>query len=231
MIFDSVLMIGQSNMAGRGDFGEVKPIRNPLCHMLRNGRWQPMCEPVNPDRAIFEGRFRSGISPAASFADCYAKHFDAPVGLIPCADGGTGIEEWMPGELLFDHAVCMTKLAQRTSTLKAIIWHQGESDCLADETVDAYARRFLTLMTALRKEVGNVPVVIGELHPQVGGGYPTCGRQLRLNTILHELAATLPDCAIASVEGLALKPDGLHFDSVSCRELGRRYFQQYLTLL
>lgn len=228
---DSFLMIGQSNMAGRGDFGEVKPIRNPLCHMLRNGRWQPMCEPVNPDRGIFEGRYRSGISPAAGFADCYAKRFNRSVGLIPCADGGTGIEEWLPGELLFDHAVAMTKLAKRTSVLKGILWHQGESDCLSNEAVDAYARRFMAVMTALRREVGNVPVIIGELHPQVGGGYPTCGRQLRLNEILHELANRLPNCAIASAEGLTLKPDGLHFDSASCRELGERYFQKYLTLI
>ena len=126
----SVLMLGQSNMAGRGDMGQVKPIRNPLCYMLRMGRWQPMCEPVNPDRGIFEGRFRSGISLAASFADEYSRYFQAPVGLIPCADGGTSLDEWMPGQLLYDHAVMQTKLALRTSQLKAILWHQGESDCL-----------------------------------------------------------------------------------------------------
>ena len=85
----SFLLIGQSNMAGRGDIGQVKPIRNPLCYMLRMGRWQPMCEPVNPDRAIFEGRFRSGISLAASFADEYARAYQRPVGLIPCADRRT----------------------------------------------------------------------------------------------------------------------------------------------
>lgn len=226
---DSILMIGQSNMAGRGDFGQVKPIRDPLCHMLRNGRWQPMCEPVNPDRAIFEGRYRSGISPAASFASSYAQHFGADVGLIPCADGGTGISEWLPGELLYDHAVMQTKLAQRTSQLKAIIWHQGESDCLADETVEAYAQRFLTLITALRADVGDVPIILGELHPEVGGA-KTAGRQHRLNEILHTLAKELPNCAIASAQGLTLKADGLHFDSASCRTMGERYFAQYLAL-
>ena len=50
----SFLMIGQSNMAGRGDFGEVEPISNPMCYMLRMGRWQRMSEPINPDRAIFD---------------------------------------------------------------------------------------------------------------------------------------------------------------------------------
>ena len=49
----SFLLIGQSNMAGRGDFGEVPEIINPNCFMLRNGKWVPMSEPINPDRSIF----------------------------------------------------------------------------------------------------------------------------------------------------------------------------------
>lgn len=35
----SFLLIGQSNMAGRGDFGEVPDIKNKKCFMLRNGRF------------------------------------------------------------------------------------------------------------------------------------------------------------------------------------------------
>ena len=34
----SFLMIGQSNMAGRGNLTDVPPIDNDLCFMLRNGR-------------------------------------------------------------------------------------------------------------------------------------------------------------------------------------------------
>lgn len=229
----SILMLGQSNMAGRGDMGQVKPIRNPLCYMLRMGRWQPMCEPVNPDRGIFEGRYRSGISLASSFADAYARHFQSPVGLIPCADGGTQIGQWMPGELLYDHAVMQTKLAQRTSQLKAIIWHQGESDCLSDETVAAYREKFLRIVTQLRKDLNaeHVPVILGELPWQLTEKVNTQGRERELNAILRTLAQEVPHCAIASSEGLTMKPDGLHFDSQACREFGKRYFEKYLSLI
>ena len=228
----SILMLGQSNMAGRGDIGQVKPIRNPLCYMLRMGRWQPMCEPVNPDRGIFEGRYRSGVSLAASFADSYARHFQAPVGLIPCADGGTQISQWLPGELLYDHAVMQTKLAQRTSKLKAILWHQGESDCLSDETVEAYRQRFLTVIGQLRKDLGaeDLPVIIGELPWGIGEKWKTQGREEKLNAILRQLAREVPNCVIVSSQGLTLKPDGLHFDAEACREFGRRYFEAYLSL-
>ena len=69
----SFLLIGQSNMAGRGDFGEVDPIDNRSCFMLRMGRWQPMSEPINVDRDILNIKFHSGISLGASFADEMAK--------------------------------------------------------------------------------------------------------------------------------------------------------------
>ena len=81
------LMIGQSNMAGRGEFSEVEPISNKLCYMLRMGRWQKMSEPINPDRPIFEGKFHSGVSLGASFADDLARKGGERIGLIPCADG------------------------------------------------------------------------------------------------------------------------------------------------
>ena len=232
-LVDSVLMLGQSNMAGRGDMGQVKPIRNPLCYMLRMGRWQPMCEPVNPDRGIFEGRFRSGVSLAASFAEEYARYFQSPVGLIPCADGGTSLDEWMPGQLLYDHAVMQTRLAMRTSQLKAILWHQGESDCLCDETVAAYREKFLQMISQLRKDLGaeNVPVILGELPQQMGANWKTGGREQQLNAILRQLAKEVPGCAIASSAGLSMKADGAHFDSPACREFGKRYFEAYQTLL
>ncbi len=48
----SFLMLGQSNMAGRGFISEVTPIYNERIQMLRNGRWQMMTEPINYDRPV-----------------------------------------------------------------------------------------------------------------------------------------------------------------------------------
>ena len=231
MDMDAVLMIGQSNMAGRGEIELVPPIRDPRCFMLRNGRWQPMREPVNPDRPMFEGKYRSGVSLAASFAEDYAKHFDANVGLIPCADGGTSLSEWMPGGLLYDHAVCLTGLAQRTSQLKAIIWHQGENDCASDELVESYPQRFAAMITQLRRDLQaeDVPVILGEISLDIPERW--CGgRQARLNQMLHTIPDTVPNCAVASAKDLPLKPDQLHFNAEACRSFGRRYFEKYLTL-
>ena len=106
----SFLLIGQSNMAGRGDLKAVVPIRDPHIKMLRNGRWQNMSEPINYDRPF------AGVGLAASFAMAWCeKHPGEEIGLIPCADGGSSLDEWMPGTALFDHMAAQVKLAQRIS--------------------------------------------------------------------------------------------------------------------
>jgi hypothetical protein len=227
----SFLMIGQSNMAGRGNFGEVPPIQNDRCFMLRMGRWQAMSEPINPDRAIFRENCTCGVSLAASFADEYAKTTGFEVGLIPCADGGTIIEQWQPGQLLYDHAVMMAKLAMRTSHLTGILWHQGESDC-RNLKEEEYRHLFFNLMDSLRRDLGmpELPLIIGEVSEHINpkhGMHDTPA----LNRLLHQLQAEYPNCAIVEAKELPLKDDGVHFTAASCRELGKRYFEAYQSLI
>lgn len=227
----SFLMIGQSNMAGRGEFGEVPAIENSKCFMLRMGRWQQMREPVNPDRPIFEGIYHTGISLAASFADEMAKDRGEEIGLIPCADGGTYISQWQPGEVLFDHAVMMTRLALRSSDFGGIIWHQGESDCI-NYNEEEYSSMFINTMTALRRELDaeKLPLIIGEISENITEVHGLGENVHKMNILLHKLQKELPMCGIVFVQDLSLKPDGIHFDSKACRELGIRYFEKYKEL-
>ena len=229
----SYLLIGQSNMAGRGTIGDVPPIDNKNCLMLRMGRWQKMSEPINPDRAIFEGSPRSGTCLAASFADEVAKATGDRVGLIPCADGGTKLSQWMPGEVLYDHAVMMTRLAQRSSRLCGILWHQGESDCLREERVRTYPDRFIEMITALRRDLNaeDVPVIIGELSLLIDPIYNRSEYLGTMNENFAEIARRIPHCAVVSSDGLTLKEDGLHFDAPSLRVFGQRYFEAYQSMM
>lgn len=228
---NSFLMIGQSNMAGRGEFSDVEPIDNKMCYMLRMGRWQKMTEPINPDRAIWGIRFHSGISLAASFADEFTKEYNREAGLIPCADGGTKIAQWMPGELLFDHAVYMSSLAKRTSKLSGILFHQGESDCVNLNPVK-YKEDFINMITTLRKELGNeeLPVLIGELSEDIGLNWVDEGAVKILNKTFYEIEKEMKNVKVVSAAGLSLKEDKIHFNAVSLREFGKRYFEKFKEL-
>lgn len=227
----SFLMIGQSNMAGRGHFGIVEEIRNPRCRMLRNGRWTAMSEPINPDIGVF-GEWHSGVCLAASFADDYAERFREDIGLIPCAAGGTRLCEWLPGEVLYDHAVAQAKFALRSSDIAGILCHHGESDSRTPEDVQRYRERFLFMISSMKKEIGlseDIPLILGELGSfmKEAGDSSVLYDADRMNGVLHSLAGEIPRCGIAGAEGLRCQSDGIHFDSVSLREFGHRYFREY----
>ena len=231
MAIKAFLLIGQSNMAGRGDFGEVPEIRNDHIWMLRNGRWIQMAEPVNPVRPIW-GQFHSGVGLSASFAEAYVKdHPDDIAGLIPCADGGTGLSDWEPGGELYDNALFQVKQARRSAEIAGILWHQGENDASSPEKAVRYRGRLEAFIASLRRDghLEGVPFIVGELgrylatcpYDGLSTGYET------INQALHAVAEESPLVGIAGSEGLKPKDDGLHFRSASLRELGRRYYKAW----
>ena len=223
----SFLLIGQSNMAGRGFLQEAVDVDNTHIKVLRNGRWQKMFRPINPDRSF------SGVSLAESFAEAYAKKHNVDVGLICCADGGTKLSQWQPGSLLFDNAVVQAKLAQRTSTIVGILWHQGESDCKDPQDYETYLPRLQVMMDTLKKELNlqDVPVVVGGLGDYLVdfedgslGAFPL------VNQALMEYARQTPMTGFASAKGLTPNPDNLHFNAKSLYEFGLRYLDVFETI-
>ncbi|MBE6947615.1 MAG: sialate O-acetylesterase [Ruminococcaceae bacterium] len=220
----SFLLIGQSNMAGRGYLPEAEKIDPTGILVLRNGRWQEFFRPVNPDRDF------SGVNLAESFAEKYAQKYGVEVGLIPCADGGTSLEQWKPGGLLFDHAVYQARLASRTSTIAGVLWHQGEADC--DVSLHAtYEERFIPLMNTLREELAlqDVPFLLGGL----GDFLKDCPLDEKLknyvyvNDALKKIAQKHPMTGFVSAEGLGANPDNLHFNAKALYEFGIRYFDEF----
>ncbi len=224
---NSFLLIGQSNMAGRGDIDKVTRISHPDILMFRDGQWQVAEEPLHQDKP------HAGIGLGMSFAATLLAAFPGQrIGVIPCAVGGTPLSRWVPGADLYENAVAITKWATADSVLKGILWHQGESDAQSEVTATSYEQRFTTMLTALREALGSddVPVIVGQLgeylHDQPGGPYYGL-----VNQALQRTAETLPHCAYVRAHGLTHKGDGLHFSAASLRTLGRRYAHAYLGLL
>ena len=220
----SFLLIGQSNMAGRGFLNEARKIDTSRVYTLRNGRWHKMFRPIHSDRSF------AGVCLAESFAEAYAGKHGVDVGLICCADGGTSLNQWQKGELLYDHAVAQARLAQRTSTIVGVLWHQGEADC--SPTLSAtYKPRFEQMMRDLREDLGlfDVPFVVGELGDFLG----KCplGENLKhyvnVNEQLWEIVRRNSNVGLASAKGLTANPDLLHFNAESLYEFGLRYFKTF----
>jgi hypothetical protein len=222
--FHLFLLVGQSNMAGRGIVDPTNNVPHPRVWMLdRENQWVPAKEPIHFDKPAV-----AGVGLSCSFAKALADADpEIQIGLIPCAMGGSAIDEWKPGQKFFRNAIERATKAQETGTLQGILWHQGESDA-SDDKAQVYGEKLQQLIAAFREQLhaADVPFVAGEL-----GRWHTNAAGQKINADLHALAATVPHYAWVSSEGLERKPnDKPHFDTPSLREFGLRYAAAYRKL-
>ncbi|MDT2613294.1 sialate O-acetylesterase [Enterococcus dongliensis] len=223
----SILLIGQSNMAGRGYINDVPAIYNEKIEMLRNGRWQMMAEPIHFDREV------AGIGPAASFAAAWIQeHPNEKLGLIPCAEGGSSIDEWGADQLLTRHALAETKFAMESSELIGILWHQGENDSLNGRYKN-YAEKLKAVLEHFRRELDlpRLPIIVGELPDFLGkNGFGLSATEFaEINHEMAKVVTNLADCYLVSAEKLSANPDGIHIDAKSQRRFGIRYSEAFAT--
>ena len=205
------LLIGQSNMAGRAPFTKEEAGEIERGFLLDSeDQWEPAKNPLNRHSTIRKGLGMQKMNPGFMFAKAILeKDQDITLGLVVNAKGGSSIRQWVKGGRFYGEAIRRTRSAQKTGTLKGILWHQGESD---KDDAD-YLPKLRTLIGNLRKDLGQpkLPFVAGQIKD-----VPL------INDQLVELPATVPDTATASSLGLTTM-DRWHFDAASMRELGTRF--------
>lgn len=227
---DLYLLVGQSNMAGRGALDEVERIPTErVWKFTLTGEWAEAVEPVHFDRPT------AGAGPGLAFGRAMADAAqETVVGLIPCAVGNSPLSRWEPGGDLYSNAVARTRDALATGgRLRGILWHQGEADSWSKAKAESYAQRLTNMVTRLREDLGETyaPFIAGEVGAHYAesiarrGGTPFVAK---VNEEMKQAVALLPAAGWVSAEGLAPGPDGIHFDAPSAHELGRRYARELL---
>jgi hypothetical protein len=216
------LLIGQSNMAGRGKV--KRRDREPLPRVFsfsKTMEWVPAVDPLHWDKPKIAG---AGLG--RSFAEVLtAQNRQAVVGLIPAAFGGSSLDQWAPGGELYANAVTRTRAALGSGTLRGILWHQGEADSNIEENARSYADRWSRLALSLRQDLAAAPIVVGEL-----GGFFQAPFAAAVNEQLAVLPARVARTAFVPSGGLTDRGDRLHFNTASLREFGRRYACAFLML-
>jgi hypothetical protein len=218
---DLYLLIGQSNMAGRGliDSNTTNEENAQLLMLTKNGEWLPAKHPLHFDKPKVVG-----IGPGIAFGLAMLDQQKRPIGLIPCAVGGTSINSWKPGGYdsatkthPYDDALLRLQKALLSGTLKGIIWHQGEADSPVEKRKD-YLEKLSILIERWRSIVQNpnLPFVAGEI-----GNFNDV--HIAFNQELNALPTLVKNTAVVSANALVDKGDHLHFDGPSANELGKRY--------
>lgn len=228
--FELYILMGQSNMAGRGPLTDsFKQAGNEQLLVFNKERaWVTAHHPLHFDKPAIVA-----VGPGLSFGLNMLKHSPGSrVGLIPCAVGGTPIEHWLPGAYdsatnthPWDDAAERITAAMQTGVIKGVIWHQGEANSAPGKS-QQYLLQLQELISRVRNLVGNpqLPFVAGEL------GY-FFEHHEGINQQLELLPKLVPVTAVAQAGGLTDKGDHVHFDAQSADELGKRYAVKMMALL
>jgi len=226
--FHLYLLVGQSNMAGRGAVDEESKRADPRILMLtKTLEWQPATDPLHFDKPV------AGVGPGLAFAKAMAaKAEGVRIGLIPCAVGGTSIKLWVPGAFdtvtrthPYSDMLDRVRAAQKEGVLTGILWHQGEAD---QGAADAYAGLLGDLIRRLRADCGeDVPFVAGEISSFKSNS--TEGAR-GINAAIRSLEGKVGRFGWVSSEGLSHKGDEVHYDAAAARVLGARYAERMAEL-
>jgi len=237
------LLIGQSNMAGRGLLDEVDAIPNPnILKQNADGSWSSAKDPLHWDKPRV-----AGVGPGLAFAQELLPKLPRgyTVGLIPAAFGGTkiawwqknykGDQHWPTGESYYNHALQAAKNVPPGS-LAGALWIQGESDINLgrDNEGEAYRNNLHILIQDLRSDLKQpeLPFVVATLGPWHGdnakvinGIYLSLPQEVKYTAVVSTMSPEI-------VHLLHNKSDDPpHYDSASARLLGRHFAQAIMPFL
>lgn len=213
------LLIGQSNMAGRAPYTEEegKPIER--CYLLNGeNQWELASNPLNRYSTIRKGLGMQKMNPGYTFSKKMIEaDKKASIGLVVNAKGGTKIQQWKKGTGFYKDILKRAEAAQKSGTLKGILWHQGESN---NKDPEDYLAKLEALIKDLRSDLGqkDLPFVAGQVL-----------KLPAINDQIAKLPETVKHTAFVSSEGLKGQ-DRWHFDSTSMKLLGERYAAEMIKL-
>lgn len=179
LVGDLWLLAGQSNMEGHGDLVDVQPpipqvhsfdmadkwlvAEEPL-HTLVNAtdrvHWR-LNENKEPERWSGErldkylSERKKGAGLGLPFAEEMFRRTGVPVGLIPCAHGGTSMDQWSPslkdreGDSLYGSM--LRRFQAVGGNIRGILWYQGESDA-NPKAASGFLDKFEEFVKAVRAD-------------------------------------------------------------------------------
>ncbi|KAJ1383150.1 Sialate O-acetylesterase domain [Sesbania bispinosa] len=220
-------MAGRGGVSGGKWDGNVPPECRPGPSVLRLSaklQWEEAREPLHGD--IDVGK-TCGIGPGLAFANeviRVRKGAGCVVGLVPCAVGGTRIQQWSRGSRLYNELVrrAIESVKDNGGVIRAVIWYQGESDTVREEDAEAYKHRMERFIKDLRSDLHLPSLLVIQVALASGEGK-------FIETVRHaQLGIKLPNVKCVDAKGLHLKPDKLHLTTMSEVHLGIQLAHAYL---
>lgn len=248
LVGDLWLLAGQSNMEGVGDLLGVEPpndlvhsfdqtdkwgiAKEPL-HSLVDAadrvHWRPNAEKVREkmtgvELEKFIANRKKGAGLGLPFAVEMVRRTGVPVGLLPCAHGGTSMDQWSPalkekgGDSLYGATLRRVNLSG--GNVAGILWYQGESDA-SIKAAPVFLEKLERLVAAFRADFGQpeLPFYSVQIGRHVSYTAQNEWNSVQSDQIKSE--TTIPHSGVAVSVDSNLD-DGIHVSTEDQKKIGRR---------
>ena len=249
LVGDIWVLAGQSNMEGVGNLEGVQSSRDLIHSFDMTDRWMMAQEPLHtlpnaadkvhwrrnaegvPEKLDGEklqqylSARKKGAGLGLPFANEMLARTGVPIALLPCAHGGTSMDQWSPtmkdqgGESLY--GAMLRRVNAVGGRVKGVLWYQGESDANPKAMPD-FQQKFERFVAAVRQDLGQ---------PDLPFYYVQIGRHVNNSNIAEwnavqdaqrkaELNLPKPAAMVTAVD-LSLD-DGIHVGTQDLKRVGAR---------
>ena len=238
--YDVILIIGQSNTHYGIGFDSILDAPDSLIYQLGRHNSNDL-EVILAEEPLHHHTIQSQkIGFGLTFAKEYVQDYpNREVLLIPCGYGGTGFVDnrWNKGDDLYNDAIDRVNFILENysgSQIKVILWHQGEQDAIHDN--NNYQLSLDRFINDIRLDIysDSVPFILGGMVPYWVES--DMNRMFFQNTI-SETPSRVFNTGYADpcIPFVILKDDNnydeIHYDAAGQRELGRRYYKEYIDII
>ena len=238
---DIYLLLGQSNMKGRGALPTEQSTDPRIIFMsMGNDQWYVARHPLHkagvPD--LIDGSDQAGVGPGLAFAQAMlAKDSATRIALVPGAHGGSWIQLWGKGGRFYTPALERAKQAladfpDGTARIAGVLWLQGESDSL-ENRYGVYDAKLQDLVQRLRVDLNEAELPF--VACTIGTFIKPKGKYLHVEEINADLLAlpeTLPFTACVDARDLqdGHIGDFMHYNTESQKVIGARFAEEFKSL-
>jgi len=218
------LTAGQSNAANYGSPQQTPNDERVSARGLTSG-WQLAGDPQPTATG-------TGGSPWPHLGDLLVDSLDVPVGFLSVGVGSTAVSQWLPGTANYNRLRdALTALGP--NGLRALLWHQGESDNLAGTSASLYAQRLESIIQQFALDAGwDVPwgVALVGYHPSgtEAARQAVVAGQLQ---VIDDLGNVFLGASTDDLLGTSWRSDGVHFNMAGLTEHAARWEEAILANL
>jgi len=243
VVGDLWILAGQSNMHGCGRMRNAATPSPLVRAFAMNDRWEIASDPLHWRVESIDPVHRKtatelerdlaqrGVTPDVGaglglpFAKALSSAVEVPIGLIPCAQGATSMDQWDPalkdqgGRSLY--GAMYRRFEAVGGKVRGVLWYQGESEARNNERASAYEGKLKRFIEAVRRDFGDpqLPFYMVQIARTIGTRSPE--RWMHVREVQRRVGRQIPGVTTVAAIDLELD-DTIHIGTVGLKRLGKR---------